>query len=61
MKEHACIRCKFITTESVCPNCGSTEFSENWSGVVYIIKPEESYVAKLINAKKSGMYAIKIR
>lgn len=59
-KELACRKCKTLTTEKVCPNCGSTELSEEWSGLVIIINPEKSQVARTLNITKQGRYALKV-
>ena len=58
----ACRRCKYIMTEGEkkCPSCGGTEFSEEWSGIVVILDTS-SELAKIIGAKKTGRYAIKVR
>lgn len=59
----ACIKCKLVVESSVtvCPNCGSKEFTNNWSGLVIVIDPENSSIAQLLGIKKAGRYAIKIR
>ena len=58
----ACKRCKALaplnTTE--CSLCGSTDFSEEWSGMVVIIDPEGSQIARSLGITKPGRYAIKI-
>jgi len=61
MKERACLKCKFISNEHICPNCGSDSFTTDWSGVIFILDPEKSSMAKLMGAKKVGRYAIKAR
>jgi len=60
MKEMACRRCRMLTTEKVCPNCGSTELSDEWSGLVIVISPERSQVAKTLTISKPGRYALKV-
>lgn len=59
----ACVRCKTLVPENVevCPNCGSTEFSDYWEGLVIIIDKESSEVAKILSVERDGMYAIKVR
>lgn len=59
-KELACRKCRMLTTEKVCPNCGSTDLSENWSGMIIIIDPGRSEVAKIIGAKVRGKYALNV-
>lgn len=59
--EKACLNCKFITSEKICPNCGGTQFTTEWFGIVAITNPEKSAIAKELGIKKRGRYAIKIR
>lgn len=60
MKELACRKCRALTTEKSCPNDGSTELSSEWSGLVIIINPVKSQVAKTLNITKPGRYALKV-
>ena len=60
MKEMACMKCRTLTTEKVCPNCDSTELSSEWSGLVIVINPERSQVAKTLTISKPGRYALKV-
>lgn len=60
MKELACRRCKRLTTEKVCPNCGSTELSTEWSGLIIILDPDRSQVAHTLSITKPGRYALKV-
>jgi len=59
----ACTKCKMLVDDKteVCPNCGSREFSYEWEGLVIIIEPELSEVARLLEIKKAGLYALKVR
>lgn len=58
----ACRDCHLIVEgkESVCPRCGG-DLSERFSGMVIIIDPEKSAVAKMINVNTPGKYAIKVK
>jgi len=58
----ACRKCRaLVDRETIeCPVCGSKEFSDEWEGVVVIIDPERSGLAKLLNIDKPGKYAIKV-
>ena len=60
MKELACRKCRMLTTEKECPNDGSTELSNEWSGLIIIINPEKSQVAKTLSIVKPGRYALKV-
>lgn len=58
----ACIRCKALVKpeEEKCPICGANEFTFEWSGIVVVIDPDKSDVAKLLNIKTPGRYALKV-
>ena len=60
MRELACRKCKMLTSEKSCPNDGSTELSSEWSGLIIIISPEKSQVAKTLAITKAGRYALKV-
>ncbi len=56
-RELACRNCKTLTTEKVCPNCQSTNLSQNWKGLVIINDPD-SDIAKVLGFTKPGRYAL---
>ncbi len=56
----ACKNCFTITESERCPNCGG-ELSKDWQGYVVVIDPEKSEIAKKLNIKKAGAYALKVR
>ncbi len=58
----ACRRCRALVNRDteICPICGSREFSDEWEGVVIIIDPERSELAKVLNIDKPGRYALKV-
>ena len=49
-----------LTTEKACPNDGSTELSNEWSGLIVIINADKSQVAKTLAITKPGRYALKV-
>jgi len=59
----ACLKCKLLVNPeiSICPNCGSRDFTYEWEGAVFIIDPQKSEVAKLLEIEKPGRYAIRVR
>ena len=61
MSEKACTNCHFITKDNVCARCKSTNFSEDFSGLVVMFDPETSAIAKAMNIKEKGRYALKVR
>jgi len=59
----ACRKCKMLVplrTEQ-CPNCGSNDFSTDWSGLVIILDPEKSVLADRLEIRRPGKYALKVR
>ncbi len=61
MVELACKRCKFINIDTeVCKNCGSTELTKEWYGYVIILNPDKSEIAKKLDIKTPGRYALKV-
>ncbi len=57
----ACKKCGTLIPrkENVCPVCGSTEIeSERWSGVLIVLDPENSEVAKKLGIDKPVFKAI---
>lgn len=61
MVEKACRNCHLISNHNVCPECKSTDLSDDFSGFIVIIKPEDSAIAELMKIKKKGRYAVRIR
>jgi len=61
LSDKACKNCRFISNGPVCPNCKSTNLSDDWSGLVVIIDPSTSEVAKRMEIKAPGRYAIRVR
>ncbi len=61
MSEKACRNCNYLTTETTCPNCKSTSFSDDYSGLVIILDPEKSEIAHAMKATKKGRYALRVR
>jgi len=57
----ACRTCKVITDENVCPICKGTELSDDYSGLLIVLDPENSLLAEKLEAKEAGSYALKIR
>lgn len=55
----ACKNCHILTDSDVCPNC-SVPTAKRWRGYVIIRDPAHSKVAKKMNIKKPGKYALKV-
>ena len=61
MSPRACRTCKIITEENMCPICRSTDLSDDFSGLLIILEPENSQLAKKMEIEKEGQYALRIR
>jgi DNA-directed RNA polymerase subunit E" len=58
----ACKNCKFIVkVADKCPMCQSEELSEKFIGLIAIIDVEKSKVAKELNIKNPGEYALIVK
>jgi len=61
MTSRACRTCKIITEGNHCPICRSTDLSDDFSGLLIVLNPENSQLAKKIDIEKEGRYALRIR
>ncbi len=58
-REMACRKCKFITTGKVCPACKSSDLTRDWNGIVLVVDPANSQIAKTLGITEKGKYALK--
>jgi len=61
MSEKACSTCHLITRENICPKCKTPTLSDDFSGLVIVFNPEGSVIAKTMNIKEKGRFALKVR
>jgi len=61
MVDRACRNCRLISDRNACPDCKSTDLSDDFSGLVVVFDPENSTIAKAMNIKKKGRHAVRIR
>ncbi len=61
MSKKVCRKCKIFVEKEICPICQGNQFSTIWKGRITILNAEKSEVAKKLEIKKEGEYAIKIR
>jgi DNA-directed RNA polymerase subunit E" len=61
MSEQVCRECHRVVSGQTCPICNSSNMSNDWSGMVIIIDPERSEIAKKIDVKLPDKYALKVR
>ena len=61
MTDKACKNCRCISNGPICPNCKSTNLSDDWSGLVVVVDPSTSEVAKRMGISAAGRYALRVR
>lgn len=61
MSEKACATCHHLTKENVCPRCKTPTLSDDYSGLLIVFDSENSAIAKAMNIKEKGRYALKVR
>jgi DNA-directed RNA polymerase subunit E" len=61
MAKKVCRKCKIFVEKEICPICGGNQFTNTWKGRITILNAEKSEIAKKLEMKKDGEYAIKIR
>ena len=61
MAKKVCKKCKLFVSGNQCPLCQGSSFSENWKGKIIILDPEKSEIAKKLDIKAKGEYAIKVK
>ena len=53
--------CQIFVTGSVCPICKSSSLTTDYTGLVVIVNPAESKIAKKLNINVKGRFALKVR
>jgi DNA-directed RNA polymerase subunit E" len=61
MSLKACRNCKMVSNGPICPNCKSSNLSTDWEGLLIIVDIENSEIAKKMNIKIPGKYALRVR
>ncbi len=56
-----CRECHRVVEGEACAVCGTSNLSSDWAGYLIIIDPEHSDIAKRMNIKLPGKYALKVR
>ncbi|MEM2948249.1 MAG: transcription elongation factor subunit Spt4 [Candidatus Anstonellales archaeon] len=58
----ACRNCNYIIEEGKkCPVCQGEDLTDNFSGFIYILDVEKSEVAKMLEIKTPGKYAVNVK
>ncbi len=61
MSEKACRECHMLSYGSVCQHCKVSSLSDDFSGLVVILNPEGSAIARAMKIKEKGRYALRVR
>ncbi len=61
MKKKVCKTCKIFVEGNECPLCKGDQFVTNWQGRINVIDADKSFIAKKIDVKAKGEYAIKVK
>ena len=61
MARKVCKKCKIFVEKDTCPICNGHEFINAWKGRITILNLEKSEIAKKLELKREGDYAIKTR
>ena len=60
-KPKACKICNRIYEGNKCPECATSESTEGFKGRIVVLNPERSEIAKKLNIKTKGNFAIKTK
>ncbi|MDI9393899.1 MAG: transcription elongation factor subunit Spt4 [Euryarchaeota archaeon] len=61
MADKACRQCLRILEGQTCPVCGTSDLSNEWSGLVIILDTERSEIAKRLGVDIPDRFALKVR
>jgi len=61
MPEKACKNCRLIVSANLCPECKTTNVSDDWVGEAIILEPKFSLIARSMGINKPGRYALRVR
>ncbi|MEK6835736.1 MAG: transcription elongation factor subunit Spt4 [Nanoarchaeota archaeon] len=61
MVKKVCKKCKIFVEKDTCPICNDKQFTTTWKGRIVILDVNKSEIAKKLEIKKDGEYAIKTR
>jgi len=50
-----------ISVGPTCPNCKSSNLSDDWTGFVIVLNVNNSKIAEKLAIKSPGKYALKVR
>ncbi|MBU0953152.1 MAG: DNA-directed RNA polymerase subunit E'' [Nanoarchaeota archaeon] len=60
-RDKVCRSCKVFVKGDMCPLCNQANFSRSWKGVIIVVDPNESEIAKLLEIKAPGRYCLWVK
>ncbi|MCD6496323.1 MAG: DNA-directed RNA polymerase subunit E'' [Candidatus Aenigmarchaeota archaeon] len=60
-REKVCRNCRLFVDGDECPICGESNFSNSWKGTALINDPNGSEIAKFLDIKAKGKYALWVK
>lgn len=60
MTEKACKQCRRILEGEACPICKESQLTSSWKGLVIIMDPNNSEIAKKLGITLPGKYAMRL-
>jgi DNA-directed RNA polymerase subunit E" len=61
MAEKVCRKCMRLIVSEKCEICESTDLAEEWFGLLVVVDPLKSVIAKRMNYALADRYALKVR
>jgi len=61
MAEKVCRKCMRLIVSDKCEICESTDLAEEWFGLLVVVDPLKSVIAKRMNYTLADRYALKVR
>ena len=60
VREMACRKCKFVSIGKVCSVCKSSDITPDWNGIVLVVDPANSQIARTLGITEKGKYALRV-
>ena len=61
MARKVCKHCRLFVEKDTCPVCKDNQFLDAWKGRLFVLDFSKSEIAKKLEIKANGEYAIKTR
>jgi DNA-directed RNA polymerase subunit E" len=58
--EKACKQCRRIIEGNICPICKESQLTPSWKGLLIVIDPDNSEIAKRFGITIPGKYALNL-